>query len=147
MRVARIYAVDPRRQIRLEYFSFLVEVIFEMVGRLEERFVLVSFACLLAHFGWDVLEEDLLEDVVEGDRAEELIDSCGELVGSATVSRHSLEKQFDSVAFAEAVGLDEVLLEGLPVVRGLIWLLEELVNFCIGVNSKLGFDEGEFVFC
>ena len=118
-----------------------------MFGRLEERFVLVSFACMLAHFDWDILEEDLLEDVVEGDRTEELIDGCGVLVGSTTISRHSLKKQFDSVALGETMDLDEVPLEGFPVVRGLIGFLEELVYFRIGVDCKLGFDKSEFVFC
>ena len=37
---------------------------------LEETFALVSFTSLLSNFGRDVLEEDFLENIVEGDRAE-----------------------------------------------------------------------------
>ena len=129
----------------IEDFSFLVEVGVEEIGCFLKTFLLDGSGGVLTNFCRDLLQHQFLQDIVEGCFADELLDVCGKLLRTSTVSWDAVEDAVHFVSSGSAEDVAEVVLEGGPICFRVLILLEELVDLGVGVDVELRLEERELV--
>ena len=116
-----------------------VEEFVEVIGSILKTEVLDGCGCKLTNFLRDFLEHEFAQDVVKRDWADQLADMSGKLLGSATLSRDSVEDCVDSFSLGLAVEVPEILEELFP--RVLSVSLEEFVDSSVLASGEFGLEK------